>query len=50
LHIALSQKITVYDALFMASVQEINATLYTADKKLCVKADKPIRIKLLTKE
>jgi predicted nucleic acid-binding protein len=41
MHIAISQNITVYDALFIAAAQKINATLYTADKKLCAKTDKP---------
>ena len=50
IHIAISQNITVYDALFIAAAQKMNATLYTADKKLCAKTDKPIKTKLLTKE
>ena len=50
MHIAISQNITVYDALFMAAAQKINATLYTADKKLYAKTDKTIKSKLLTKE
>ena len=50
MHIAISQNITVYDALFIAAAQKTNATLYTADKKLCEKTDKPIKSKLLTKE
>jgi predicted nucleic acid-binding protein len=40
IHIAISQNITVYDALFIAAAQRMNAPLYTADKKLCEKADK----------
>ena len=50
MQIAMSQNITVYDALFIAAAQKINATLYTADKKLCAKTDKLIKSKLLTKE
>jgi predicted nucleic acid-binding protein len=50
MHIAISQNITVYDALFIAAAQKINATLYTADKKLCEKTDKLIKSKLPTKE
>ena len=48
--IALSQNITVYDALFIAAAQKINATLYTADKKLFAKTSNLINSKLLTKE
>jgi predicted nucleic acid-binding protein len=50
MHIAISQNITVYDALFIAAAQKINATLYTADRKLCVKTNKLIKTKLPTKE
>jgi predicted nucleic acid-binding protein len=50
MHIAVSQNINVYDALFIAAAQKINATLYTADKKLYAKTDKTIKSKLLTKE
>ncbi len=50
MQIAISQNITVYDALFIAATQKINATLYTADKKLYSKTDKHIKSKLLTKE
>ena len=50
MHIAISQNIPVYDALFIAAAQKINATLYTADKKLCEKTDKLIKSKLPTKE
>ena len=50
MHIAVSQNITVYDSLFIAAARKINATLYTADKKLCTQADKLIKSKLLTKE
>jgi len=42
LHIAISQNMTVYDALFIAAAEKINAPLYTADKKLCAKTDKRI--------
>ena len=50
MQIAMSQNITVYDALFIAAAQKLNASLFTADKKLCVKTDKLIKSKLLTKE
>ena len=50
MHTAITQNITVYDALFIAAAQKINATLYTADKKLCAKTDKLIKSKLPTKE
>ncbi len=46
MHIAISQNITVYDALFIAAAQKINATLFTADKKLCEKTNKLIKLKL----
>ncbi len=50
MQIAKFQNITVYDALFIAATQKMDATLYTADKKLCSKADKLIKTKLLLKE
>ena len=50
INVAISQNITVYDALFIAAAQKMNATLYTADKKLCAKINKPIKSKLLTKK
>ena len=50
INVAISQNITVYDALFIAAAQKMNATLYTADKKLCAKTNKPIKSKLLTKK
>ena len=50
MHIAITQNITAYDALFIATAQKANATLFTADKKLCAKTDKTIKIKLLTTE
>ena len=50
MQIAISQNITVYDALFIAAAQKINAALFTADKKLCAKTDKLIKSKLPTKE
>jgi predicted nucleic acid-binding protein len=33
--IALTQNITVYDALYIAAAQKLNGTLYTGDQKLC---------------
>jgi predicted nucleic acid-binding protein len=50
MHIATTQNITVYDALFIAAAQKISATLFTADKKLGARADKFVKTKLLTKE
>jgi predicted nucleic acid-binding protein len=50
MHIAISQNITLYDALFIAAAQKMNAPLYTADKKLCAKTDKLVKSKLPTKE
>ena len=50
MQIAISLNITVYDALFIAAAQKINATLYTADKKLFSKTSNLIKSKLLTKE
>ncbi len=50
MHVAISQNITVYDALFIAAAQKVNATLYTADKELCEKTNKLIKLKLPTKE
>jgi predicted nucleic acid-binding protein len=34
IQIAIARNITVYDALYIAAAQKINATLYTADQKL----------------
>ena len=45
--IALSQNITIYDALFIAAAQKLNGTLYTADQKLCAIANKTTNSKLL---
>ena len=50
INIAITQNITVYDALFIAAAQKISAPLFTADKKLCAKTDKLVKTKLLTKE
>jgi len=50
MHIAITQNIPVYDALFIAAAQKTSATLLTADKKLCAKTDNLIKTKLLTKE
>ena len=50
MQIAITLNITVYDALFIAATQKINAILYTADKKLCTKTIKLIKSKLQTKE
>jgi predicted nucleic acid-binding protein len=50
MHIAISQNITVYEALFISAAQKINATLYTADKKICAKSDKLTKSKLPIKE
>ena len=45
--IALTQNITIYDALFIAAAQKLNGTLYTADQKLCTTANKTTNSKLL---
>ncbi|MEM2118438.1 MAG: type II toxin-antitoxin system VapC family toxin [Candidatus Bathyarchaeia archaeon] len=45
--IALTQNITVYDALYIAATQKLNATLYTADQKLHNIANKITNTKLL---
>jgi predicted nucleic acid-binding protein len=50
IQIAMTQNISVYDALFIAAAQKTNATLYTADKRLCAKTDKLIKLKLPTKQ
>ena len=49
MHIAISQNLTVYDALFIAAAQKMSATLFTADRNLCAKASKQVKSKLLTK-
>lgn len=45
--IALTQNITIYDALYIAATQKLNATLYTADQKLHNTANKTTSSKLL---
>ena len=50
MHIAATQNLTVYDALFIAASQKISATLFTADKKLCAKTVKLVKLILPTKE
>ncbi len=45
--IALTQNISIYDALFIAAAQKLNGTLYTADQKLCNAANKTTKSKLL---
>ncbi len=46
MQVALTCKITVYDALYIAAAQKINGTLYTADQKLCNTANGIINTKL----
>jgi predicted nucleic acid-binding protein len=46
-NIALAQNITIYDALYTAGTQKLNATLYTADQKLHNTANKITNSKLL---
>jgi len=46
-NIALTQNITIYDALYITATQKLNATLYTADQKLNNIADKITNTKLL---
>jgi predicted nucleic acid-binding protein len=48
--IALTENITVYDALYVAAAQKLNGTLYTADRKLCATANKTTNTKLLKHE
>jgi predicted nucleic acid-binding protein len=47
MHVALTQNITVYDALYIAAAQKMNGTLYTADQKLHEAANGIINTKLL---
>jgi predicted nucleic acid-binding protein len=47
INIALTSKVSVYDALYIALGQKLNGTLYTADQKLCSTADKITNTKLL---
>jgi predicted nucleic acid-binding protein len=47
MHVALTQNITVYDALYIAAAQKNNSTLYTADQKLCNAANGIANAKLL---
>lgn len=47
MQIALTQKITVYDALYVAATQKLGGTLYTADQKLCGTAKKITNTKCL---
>jgi len=46
-NIALAQNITIYDALYIAGTQKLNAILYTADQKLHNIANKITHSKLL---
>jgi predicted nucleic acid-binding protein len=45
--IAQTQNLTVYDALFIAAAQKLNGTLYTADQKLYITANKIRTARLL---
>lgn len=45
--IALTQDITVYNSLYMAATRKLNATLYTADRKLHNASKKITASKLL---
>jgi predicted nucleic acid-binding protein len=47
MRIAITQNIAVYDALYIATAQKLNATLYTADQKLYAKANQITKSKLL---
>jgi predicted nucleic acid-binding protein len=47
MRIAITQNITVYDALYIAAAHKLNATLYTADQKLYAKATQITKSKLL---
>jgi predicted nucleic acid-binding protein len=45
--IALTQNVTIHDALYVAAAQKINATLFTADQKLHDTAGRITNSKLL---
>jgi len=47
MHVALTQNITVYDALYIAAAQKTNGILYTADQKLHDAANGITNTKLL---
>lgn len=47
IQIALTENITVYDAVYVAAAQKLKGMLYTADQKLCTGAKKIARIRLL---
>ncbi|NJE47879.1 PIN domain-containing protein, partial [Thermococcus sp. GR7] len=47
LEIALKEKITVYDALYIAFAEELKAELYTSDVKQFEAAQKHVRTKLI---
>lgn len=40
MQIALAQNLTIYDAIYVASAQKINGTLFTSDQRLCSNAGK----------
>jgi predicted nucleic acid-binding protein len=47
LDIALTQKMTIYDSIYIAATTKLNATLYTADRKLHNTSKKITASKLL---
>jgi predicted nucleic acid-binding protein len=47
MHVALTQNVSVYDALYIAAAQKLNGTLYTADQKLCNAANGSVNTKPL---
>jgi predicted nucleic acid-binding protein len=47
INIAITKKIAVYDATYIALAQKLNGTLYTADKKLASIAETITNTKLL---
>ena len=48
--IALEQNITVYDSLYISAAQKLKGILYTADRKLCLIAEKIITARMLKAE
>ena len=47
IEIAIQQNVSIYDALYVAAAQKTNATLYTADQKLCINTNKIMKYKIL---
>jgi predicted nucleic acid-binding protein len=47
MQVAITQKITVYDSMYIAAAQKMNSTLYSADQKLCACANQIANTKVL---